>query len=108
MYNNDLLDEARQHIKIIHENTDGRDEDFKRANTLLNNAEQIVFLGFGYNPINLERLQINAISKGKHVIGTCVDLGAAEQAEVRVNCPDLSLLDNVDCYEMVKERMQWR
>jgi hypothetical protein len=108
MYNNDLLDEARQHIKIIHENTDGRDEDFKRANTLLNNAEQIVFLGFGYNPINLERLQINAISKGKHVIGTCVGLGAAEQAEVRVNCPDLSLLDNVDCYEMVKERMQWR
>lgn len=72
MYNNDLLDEARQHIKIIHENTDGRDEDFKRANTLLNNAKQIVFLGFGYNPINLERLQINAISKGKHVIGTCV------------------------------------
>jgi hypothetical protein len=44
-------------IKIIHEDiTDGRDLDFEYAKKLMQDADRIVFLGFGFNQTNAERL----------------------------------------------------
>ncbi len=44
-------------IKFIHDNN-ADDEEFRNAYRLLNEAERIYFLGFGYNKDNLRRLQI--------------------------------------------------
>jgi hypothetical protein len=46
---------ARDKIKIIHEDLTG-DLEFNRAKAELAIAERIVFLGFGYNRINVQRL----------------------------------------------------
>jgi hypothetical protein len=110
MYNNDLLDVARQHIKIIHEDIDDvRDDDFNRAIKLLNEAEQILFLGFGYNKLNLERLKIKDInSTGKTIIGTALGLGRSEQNEIRKNSDNKINLYGDDCYTLISEQMQWR
>ena len=51
---------ATENIKIIHEVT----QDFSRAKKLLADAEQVFFLGFGYNPKNMERLGMGAIPPG--------------------------------------------
>ena len=44
-------------IKVIHE-AEPDDEDFKRAKELLAAADKIAFLGFGYSPTNLTRLDV--------------------------------------------------
>jgi hypothetical protein len=108
-YNNDLLKIAQQHIKIIHEDIqDGRDADFELAKKLLNDAEQILFLGFGYNPINLERLKIKEIDpNGKSIIGTSIGLGEADKREVARNCGDKIAFVPEGLYQIISERMQW-
>jgi hypothetical protein len=47
---------ARDKIKIIHEDLAG-DLEFRRAMAALTYAQRVVFLGFGYNRINLQRLR---------------------------------------------------
>jgi hypothetical protein len=109
-YNNELLEIARKHIKIIHEDiSDGRDTDFELAKKFLHDAEQIIFLGFGYDPINLERLKLKDIDpKGKMIVGTCVGLGEADKHQAVNNCAtDIALVPG-DCYEVIRERMQWQ
>jgi hypothetical protein len=53
----DLLDVATKRIKIIHEKTTD-DFSFELARKFLSESEVICFLGFGYHPINIERLGI--------------------------------------------------
>jgi hypothetical protein len=109
-YDNDILEVARRHIKIIHEDIDDvRDADFALAKKLLNEAEQILFLGFGYDPINLERLKIRDINpNGKTIRGTSWGLGQSELKEVLRNCGDKISLHGEVCYTLISEHMQWR
>jgi hypothetical protein len=61
---------AAKKIKIIHEDITGRDAEFAAAKKLLAGAEKIVFMGFGFNTRNIERLGIADLPKGK-AISTC-------------------------------------
>jgi hypothetical protein len=58
-YTNELTAEtlriASQSIKIIHEDIDNTAE-FERARSLIQGAQRLFFLGFGYHPKNLQRL----------------------------------------------------
>lgn len=56
-------------IKVLPESNKG-DVDFTQARDRLSNAEAVGFLGFGYNPDNLERLNIKNTTKSKNVFGT--------------------------------------
>lgn len=49
-------------IKIIHEADVEKDVEFKKAHELLSDADNIYFLGFGYNDENLKRLKISELS----------------------------------------------
>ena len=49
-----------ENIKIIHENIE-KDTEFNQAFELLMDAEQIYFLGFGFNETNLKRLRIESL-----------------------------------------------
>lgn len=50
------IDIAASRIRIIHEATN--DPIFNEAKEILQNSEVIRFLGFGYHPLNLERLGV--------------------------------------------------
>jgi hypothetical protein len=70
---------ARERIKIIHEGFDNATQ-FRQAQHILADSEQICFLGFGFHPLNMERLGFTANhSFGKKIIrGTTFSLEDAE------------------------------
>jgi hypothetical protein len=68
---------SRDKIKIIHElNPD--DAEFQRARHLLSERSQIIFLGFGYNRTNIQRLQPANWANPERVLGTAFDLTALD------------------------------
>lgn len=101
------LMQAAHGIKIVHEDiTDGRDKDFERAKLLLKNAEQILFMGFGYNRTNMARLEIEKLGLNR-AQGTCVGLGDQETANIRSATHDSISLIPGDCLHFVRERLIW-
>ncbi|KKM23054.1 hypothetical protein LCGC14_1619050 [marine sediment metagenome] len=56
-------------LKIIHEGTD-EDAAFREARELLAGATHIYFLGFGYNPTNIRRLQLHGLPGGHTIRGS--------------------------------------
>ena len=63
-------------IKIIHENISS-EEQFKVAHDLISQAETICFVGFGYHPMNLERLAVQDL-RGKTLHGTAYQVHQSE------------------------------
>ena len=72
-YREAWFDIARGNIKVIHEGTDESDE-FKQAQDLIANAQQLYFLGFGYHPANLRRLNPDVLKQVKKIRGTTYEL----------------------------------
>jgi hypothetical protein len=52
----DVFRDIAAGIKIIHSGPSPSDPEFEEARILLAGAEVICFLGFGYHPLNIERL----------------------------------------------------
>jgi hypothetical protein len=79
----EILQRAKDGIKIIHEidNADN-DPEFIKARAALNEAQDIVFLGFGYGAENLKRLKIKQHSDAT-IGGTAFGLSEPKLAEVR-------------------------
>lgn len=50
---------AAQRIKIVHEAQPGKE--FEVAQKLLREAEEVVFLGFGFHPVNVQRLRLQEL-----------------------------------------------
>lgn len=76
--------EASANIQIIPEDRAGADS-FARAFQLMNDAERIYFLGFGYDKTNMERLNVQHIPMGAHkkvIRGTAVQLTELERSTV--------------------------
>jgi hypothetical protein len=53
----EIVERAASQIKIIHEASE-RDSPFSEARDLIAKADRLYFLGFGYHPINMQRLAI--------------------------------------------------
>ena len=52
-------------IRVIHENIDSaNDEHFIKACSMIRGAAKVFFLGFGFHPENLQRLQIASLNRG--------------------------------------------
>lgn len=66
---------ATQGIKIMHEGEEDSDE-FSRARALLQEAEEIAFLGFGYHEMNTSRLRTRQLGE-RRLHGTAFELGQA-------------------------------
>lgn len=67
-----LIENASQKIKIIHEG--GTVENAEEIRIKLNYAERIYFLGFGFNPINLQRLIGNVELHNCDIRGTMYEM----------------------------------
>lgn len=82
----DLFESAEsgsENIKIIYEEEIDDSDRLKAAHAALKTANQIVFMGFGYDEINLARLQLQAnCVPSIPVHGTVLGLVAAEQRHV--------------------------
>jgi hypothetical protein len=76
------IKDAAQGIKIISEISDV-ETNFAPVVIPLQEAERIIFLGFGYNRVNLDRLFFNYnIGRHSKFYGTCVGLSGLEQSMV--------------------------
>jgi len=81
---------AAQSIRIVHE-VGMESEQFSDARTYLDQAERILFLGFGYSPVNLGRLKIDFRRTGRTLAGTAFQLRAAEVERIKGLCPGTKL-----------------
>lgn len=78
---------ATQRIRIIHEGIENEPQ-FAQAQKILSESEVICFLGFGYHPLNLERLGFNVNPKGiynyrgKYILGSTFGLTQVESNQV--------------------------
>ncbi len=64
---------ARNSINIIHEGID-KSEEFDQAHDVISKAQRLFFLGFGYHPTNLKRLNPSILNKPKMIKGTVCGL----------------------------------
>lgn len=78
-YNNtknlrDRLKKANKNIQLIHEEKEVKEnKSFKAAYDLIDEAEQIYFLGFGYSETNLNRIRV-PLMKDRTIFGTAFNL----------------------------------
>jgi hypothetical protein len=73
---------ARERIKIIHEEIK-KDPEFEHARQAMINAHRIIYLGFGYHPVNVQRIATYFTGRRvTHVFGSAFGLTKIEQASV--------------------------
>jgi hypothetical protein len=81
----DTVKVASGRIKIIHEGT-GREQQLEEARVILQESEIICFLGFGFHPLNLERLGMKNCRLGplgsKQICGSSLGLTNVEVAYI--------------------------
>ena len=94
-------------LKIIHEDiNDGRDADFAKAKTLLEDAEKIYFMGFGFNKINVGRLGIADLQPNK-CIATAFGLSNNEVGYIHKLTGGKVVFDHNNCIGFCRERVSW-
>jgi hypothetical protein len=97
-------------IKIIHEDiADGRDKDFERAKQLMSAASQIIFMGFGFNKTNTDRLDVSNLPLGRTVLATTIGTVEQDRRLVAKNCGGkVTLLPtDEDCVHVIRQRLNW-
>jgi len=77
----EALDLAASAIRVIHEKVDD-DLGFVNARLTLQQFDQVVFLGFGYDPTNLARLLVQEIPQRTARYGTAYDLTDQERRAI--------------------------
>jgi hypothetical protein len=77
------VSQASDHINIIHEDISNNKE-FNQAHKILSEAKRIIFLGFGYNEVNLERLQIDFGKIDIELLGTCKGFSEQEIKHMKI------------------------
>lgn len=100
-----VLKICADNIQIIHEPKPDTDE-FIQARRLLREADQIVFLGFGYNATNVERLEIQKLAP-KRMFGTCMNLGSKGEDYAKAVCGDKLSLVGGDCTHFARELIDY-
>jgi len=92
----------------VHEDPkDGRDKDFERAYELMQRAECIYYLGFGYGAVNMDRLKISSLAD-KITYGTGKGLTQKECSDaVRLSGGKLNPEPGMDCIQLLRNHVDW-
>jgi hypothetical protein len=86
----DWLNHATQRITVIHEANEETDE-LRLAREWIRDCKRLYFLGFGYHPTNVGRLQLKEVwDKTKSITGTVRGLSLERYEYVRNLCARLS------------------
>ncbi len=93
------LEACVNEIKIIYEDIgDGRDSEFARAKELLDEAERVYILGFGFHPTNVERLGLNKLRNKDRSLATGCGLTQREIGDIRSLVTNGCVgINNYDC-----------
>lgn len=78
----EIVDQCVAGIRIIHEDL-AADPQFAKAQVLLQNSEEVYFLGFGYHPTNVQRLGVNNVAGDKRIAGTAYQVLTAERVPIQ-------------------------
>ena len=76
----EIVEQCVREINIVHEDTDP--SVFASAHKVLENAEKVCFLGFGYDETNLKRLRLDALEQSAKVYGSARGFEQAERDSV--------------------------
>ncbi len=80
-YSLEELKKSADCIRIVYE--DFKDDPiFNKVHILLRQAKSIIFLGFGYNNVNLNRLRVSDFIASSEIMGSAFGLEAAETESV--------------------------
>lgn len=94
-------------FKIMHEYIDdNRDADFSKAKLLLESAETIYFMWFGFNNLNVERLGITSVQPNKSV-ATAFGLKSREVDSIHRITNGKVIFEIHDCICLCRERVIW-
>jgi hypothetical protein len=108
---------ASEGIRIVHEDIREEDKVFREAYKVLNQAECICFLGFGYDPINLMRLKLQTFTgprprgnnrvAGTRIIGTTLGKTPAERKRIAADSngsidPETLGSSGFDCVQFIR------
>jgi hypothetical protein len=105
----EVLETCVKNIKVVHEDIkDGRDKDFERAYDLMQKAECIYYLGFGYGAVNLERLKKISSLEDKPTCGTGKGLTQTECSYAnRLAGGKLNPQSGMDCIQLLRNCVDW-
>jgi hypothetical protein len=108
----EMLEIATKRIKIIHEGIEN-EQQFAQAEIILSKSEVVCFLGFGYHPLNMERLGFNSDGLGnaylaKSIVGSSFGLTSAESKQIadryRINLGSFQVdCSNLDVLQYLRE-----
>ena len=102
---------ARTNLKLINDERQMKDsKEFSEAVEMIKWAEHIYFLGFGFDEINLERLNIQLMN-GKSLVGTALGIERTKLAWINRFFRDKAGRDiefiNTDVLTLLKERLPY-
>lgn len=96
------LSEVASRIRIMSDRLDDS-TDFRKAQRLIAEAKNVVFLGFGYHEETLSALVEKADTKGQHVYGTSVGLGNTTMSRLQATFGDsLTVASGEGCDELLR------
>jgi hypothetical protein len=96
-----ILDECSKMIKIIPDQRDAGD--FETPISMLERAQKIAFLGFGYDKMNLDRLGIREILSKRNVMVYCSAYEMTDSERLRVE----GLISNTNSADDELNRINW-
>jgi hypothetical protein len=103
----DNIGTATRNMRIIHEELEeGRYNDFRLAHQMMLDAYRVYFLGFGFNKLNVDRLDIRGLQPEKcHT--TAIGLSSHEMKQVSQNCDGRMHFHGQDCITFCRETVEW-
>ena len=98
-----------QELKTIYETKES--EKHSEIIEMINDSDEVYFLGFGYNTFNLELLDIKNWSESKYISGSRYGMSDSEIKDVNYlnnnKFNDLSRLSTFDSYDFLKNEVQF-
>lgn len=102
--NHQTVRKGAEGIRIIHEPT--TEATFQEAYKLLDEAERIVFVGFGYDPTNMDRLFKGVQARTARVVGSAMGFTRSELNFVQSSFARLSMR-NVELEDLYSEALEF-
>ena len=105
----DNLKKAAEGIITINEADEGI-KGFVNARRLISEAQKVVFLGFGFHTVNIQRLNATRCLKGKYTLGTAKDISERRKQKIlhdSHNDINIGNLRNMDVATFMNEHIDW-
>ena len=101
----DAIDLARSRIRIVHDQSEDKDQKFNLARNWINKADTVALLGFGFAKPNVTRLGLAQMGRTKGV-ATAIGMGEAEIWRARQLVKSWVQFQNLNCLELLRQNPQ--